>query len=384
MNVIIDLKDLKHGRDFFELKPSRGILYFTLIILIIFALSLGLASVLEIDEVVRANAILRPVGTISSLRCLSGGQISRKDYAHDMVVSKGDPLWETDVQSDRIDLENSTQLLAQLEQDEQDMTVLLEAVTADVNTAPLINSQAWIMCEAWIGEQNRLKQQAEQTNVRLERERAMPENMRSSQKLADLEAELASAQTVIESSRSRKLLSTTEGLKTLRQNAQAIERRISDLERKIKDAVVTAPISGRIDEIRRVNTGDYVMAGEEMVRIIPQESDTIKAELQIDPSNIARIKGGQRVFLRFPALPPSDFGQLEATISIVPADVSLGAGNIAIFLVEAELAQSSLTAPNGERIQLRSGMGAQARIKLSRETVLRMILHKLDFIGKAQ
>ena len=384
MNIILDLKDLKSGRDFFELKPSRGILYFTLIILAIFGIALGLASVLEMDEVVKANAILRPVGTISSLRSLSGGQIRRKDYAHDMVVNKGDPLWETDVQSDRLDLENSKKLLIQLEQDERDMTALLASVITDTNTATVKNSQAWILCEAWIGEQNRLKQQAGQIGVRLERERAMPENMTSSQKLADLEAELASAKTEIENSRSRKMLSSTENIKTLRQNAQTIQRRISDLARKIKDASVTAPISGRIDEIRRVNVGDYVMAGEEILKIIPQEADSIKAVLQIDPSNIARLTGGQKVFLRFPALPPSDFGQLEATISIVPADVTLGEGNIAVFLVEAELARSTLTAPNGERIQLRSGMGAQARIKLSRETVLRMVLHKLDFIGKAK
>lgn len=384
MNILLDLKDLKHGRDFFELKPSRGILIFTVIILTIFGTAFSLASVLEIDDVIKATAILRPVGTISALRSLSGGQIGKKSYAHDMVVAKGDPLWETDVQADRIDLANSKQLLAQLRQDTLDLAILLETITSNENRAPAKDTQAWILCEAWVGEQKRLSQQTEEIRVRLDREKALPENMKSAQKQADIEAELASAKTELENSRSRKTLATTESIKTLRQNEQTIERRISDLARKIKDATVTAPIAGRIDEVRRVNVGDYVMAGEEILRIIPQDTDSIKAQLQIDPSDIARLTGGQKVSLRFPALPPSDFGQLEATISIVPADITLGEGNRAIFLVEAELAKSTLTAPNGEQIQLRSGMGAQARIKVSRETVLRMVLHKLDFIGKAK
>ena len=384
MNIILDLKDLKHGRDFFELKSSHGILYFNIIILVLFITGFALASILEMDEIVKANAIFRPVGTISSLRSLSGGQIIRKTYEHDMVVKKGDALWETDVQSDHIDLANSKILLAQLAQDTGDMKILLETVIAEANKATVKNSQAWIMSDSWIGEQTRLKQQAEQIEIRLEREKAMPENMTSSQKIADIQAELSSAKTEIENSRSRKMLACTDSIKTLQQNTQTIERGISDLSRKIKDATVTAPISGCIDEINRVNVGDYVMAGQEILRIIPQDSESIKTELQIDPSNSARIQSGQKVSLRFPALPPSDFGQLEATISVVPAVVTLGSGNIAVFIVEAELEKSTLTAPNGEIIQLRSGMGAQARIKLSRETVLRMILHKLDFIGKAK
>lgn len=384
MNIILNLKDLKHGRDFFELKPSRGILYFTIILVSIFSLGFGLACFLEIDEVVKANAILRPVGTISSLRCIAGGQVRKKAYTHDMVVAKGQSLWEIDVQSDRLDLENSIRLIVQLKQDMRDMNMLLKTVTSDLNTVTAINSQAWIMSEAWIGELTRLKQQAEHLRVLLEREKAVPKNMSASQKVADLTLELASAQTEILNARARKQLACTENIKNLQQNIETIERRISDLERKIQDATVTAPISGRIDEIRRVNVGDYVMPGEEILKIIPQDNDSIKAELYVDPSHIARLKAGQKVFLRFPALPPSDFGQLEATISIVPADVSLGEGNIAIFVVEAELDSSMLTARNGEHIQLRSGMGAQARIKLSRETILRMILHKLDFIGKAQ
>lgn len=383
MNVLLDLKDLKHGRDFFELKPSRGILWFTLSLLALLAISIYLIGILEMDEVVKANAILRPVGTISSLRSISGGQIASITYHNDMTVHAGDPLWAIDVKSDQMDLENAKHLNMVLKQDLHDTSILLRTVNNDRNMADSSDSQAWILSESWLGEKKRLEQAAEQSKVRLEREKSMPDNMRSSQKIEDLSAEYRAAQTEIANHGTQQIIKCSDDIKALNQNIQSTEQRISDVERKIANATVTAPISGRIDEIVALNVGDYVLAGEEILKIIPQDSASIKAELQVDPADIARIKGGQTVFLRFPALPPSDFGQLEAKVSLVPADVSLGSGNIAVFLVEANIANACLTAPNGEKINLRSGMGAQARIKLSRETVLRMILHKLDFIGKA-
>jgi multidrug resistance efflux pump len=375
MSIVLDIKDLKDSREFFELKPSKGILVFVIILLTIVSTGILMASFMEIDDVVKANAILRPVGNISSMYCISGGQIKKKSYENDMTVRQGDPLWEIDVQSDRIDLENSRSLLKETAKDAIDMSLLLDSVNADKNMATEEKSQGWIMSEAWIGEIEALKQKANQDKIRLERELAMPANMSSAQKIADLKAEAEASLTAIENSRSRKALQCAENIKALRQNSQTLERRI-------KNATVTAPISGRIAETRRINAGDYMIAGEEILKIVPQENNAIRAELQVDPSDIARLEVGQKVSLRFPALPPSDFGQLEASISVVPADVTLGTGNIAIFLVEAEIPNAFLTAPNGDRIQLRSGMGAQARIKLSRETVFRMVLHKVDFIDK--
>ena len=121
------------------------------------------------------------------------------------------------------------------------------------------------------------------------------------------------------------------------------------------------------------------MAGEELFRIVPDSASSLKAEIALDPSTIARVKKGQKVKMRFPSLPPSRFGQLEGYISLIPADVKI-AGNNAVFIVEADIPNPYLIAQNGEKIFLRSGISAEGRIIIDNDTVLRMMLRKLDFI----
>lgn len=57
--------------------------------------------------------------------------------------------------------------------------------------------------------------------------------------------------------------------------------------------------------VTKLNTGDYIFAGEEILRIIPQNEEKLKAKIYIDPSYIARVKVGNPVKIKFQGLPPS-------------------------------------------------------------------------------
>ena len=83
--------------------------------------------------------------------------------------------------------------------------------------------------------------------------------------------------------------------------------------------------------------------------------------------------------LRFPGLPPSSFGQLKGKVSLIPADITVNS-NKPVFIVEAEIPEPFLFASSGERVNLRSGLAAEARIVISRDSVIKMILRKLDFV----
>ena len=161
---------------------------------------------------------------------------------------------------------------------------------------------------------------------------------------------------------------------------QNIKLRRTVLQRNIKNANLYAPIDGSIDEILALNMGDYVVGGTNILRIIPNENEHLKAEIILDASKIARLKNGQIVNLRFPGLPPSRFGQLQGTISLIPADITVSSNN-PVFLVEADIPEPFLFANNGEKINLRSGLSAEARIIVSRDSVMKMILRKLDFVN---
>jgi hypothetical protein len=82
-------------------------------------------------------------------------------------------------------------------------------------------------------------------------------------------------------------------------------------------------------------------------------------------------------------LPPSKFGKAEALVSLIPADYSVGPDAMPVFVVEAYLPEPWLTGSDGKPLYLRAGIAAEGRVIIDHDTVLRMILKKLDFINSS-
>ena len=70
------------------------------------------ASFAKMDDIVKAQAVLRPVDTISSVRCPVSGEVTEKLYHQNMSVTQGDLLLRTDDASNRTELDNSRKLLS--------------------------------------------------------------------------------------------------------------------------------------------------------------------------------------------------------------------------------------------------------------------------------
>ena len=105
----------------------------------------------------------------------------------------------------------------------------------------------------------------------------------------------------------------------------------------------------RITEVKKMNCGDYIMAGEEVLRIVPEGSSTLKAELYVDPAYVARVSVGNPVKIRFPGLPPSRYGQIETSVSIIPPDCTLLSTGTPVFVAEAPVSEPYLVSKNGKR-----------------------------------
>jgi multidrug efflux pump subunit AcrA (membrane-fusion protein) len=373
------IDSLHESRLFFDLRFSQAVPIFIFLTIALFSGFCIWASFAKMDDVVKAQAVLRPIENISSIKSMTSGEVYEKNYAQNDIVTAGQVLIKFDVASDTLDLNNSNEYLAQLLIDERNYHILEQTIVSNSNPVLQDRSEAYTLCSTYMAEYSRLIEQKSQLLEKIDRELKLPSSMKTQSKINDLESELLLCEKNIVSWRNRELVSAQEKIKSIHQTIQSLERRISDLERNIKSAAIIAPISGSIDETLKINTGDFVMAGEELFRIIPDSASSIKAEIALDPSSIARVKKGQQIKLRFPSLPPSRFGQLEGYISLIPADVKI-AGNNAVFIVEADIPHPYLTSQSGEKIFLRSGISAEGRIIIDNDTVLRMMLRKLDFI----
>lgn len=195
-----------------------------------------------------------------------------------------------------------------------------------------------------------------------------------------MQSELYQNELAFESWKNGQKLAALDTEKALQSAKNSIVSRITELERAIKNSTIYAPISGRISEVTKLNTGDYLFAGEEILRIIPQNEEKLKAEIYVDSSYVARIKTENPVKIKFPGLPPSRYGMMETKISIVPPDVSYVNGQ-PVFIAEAEIENPYLITKNGQTAKLIPGITAEARIITDRSTVIQMVMRKLDFMN---
>jgi adhesin transport system membrane fusion protein len=376
-----DMSEFHRGYQFFMLRPSRAVKSFIFILASIVGVAAVWALFAKMDEVVKADVLIRPVAPISTVKSISGGEVLQKNYIHDAFVQEGELLFQIDVSADILELDNSGKLMSRLNDNIMLYNTLLETIRFETNRANPENNGAFMRSNSYLIENRRFQMQIEEARIKLEREKSLPETLAYKQRLDDMTRELEQAELQFSLWKSNQTIEAMEALKNLLQNKESLERRITELERNIKNATLSAPISGRINEIRKLNIGDYILPGEEIITIIPSGAENLKAELYIDPAYIARIKTGQKVTLRFPGLPPSKFGKLDAEITLIPADYSIGSGSTPAFVVEAVIKEPWLLSPQGEKMYLRSGIGALGSVITDQDTVMRMLLKKLDFIN---
>jgi len=377
-----NMENFHLGYQFFMNKPSNAGRNFIFMVAALLFAAFIWANIAKMDDIVRATAILRPAQTISTVRPLVGGQVQMIGYAHNEFVAKGDLLLLVDTTADVLELRNSIELAARIDNNIKVQTSLLETIRDGINAASSDNEEAHIHSESFIIENQRQLLQIEEIRIRLEIERNLHEMLVVRERINEIERELERSKLQFLLWRNNRIVETTDILRNLIQHRENIERRKSDLERNINNSTIYATISGRVNELRRLNIGDNIVAGEEILTIIPEDETGLKAELFIEPAFIARVIPGQKAVLRFPGLPPSRYGKLEAEINLIPPDFTLLHGASPVFIVEAELPEPWLESRRGDRIYLRAGISASGRIIVDRDTVFRMILRKLDFINE--
>lgn len=101
------LEDARNSRAFSETKPSPWGNAFIIIVFFILAGAFLWASLMQMDDVIKAQATLRPQDAISELKSPVTAQITQKHYGQGQYAQLGDVLWQTDSESSRIDLVNA-------------------------------------------------------------------------------------------------------------------------------------------------------------------------------------------------------------------------------------------------------------------------------------
>lgn len=365
---------------FFMLKPVNAVYAFIITVSLSFLAIIIWAVFFPMDEVVKGRVVLRPGQAVSSIKCVTSGELYERYFENDRMVEEGELLFSLDTAALKAE-EESYRLAKKTNLENLFIYRTLAKTIADGKISGIeYGSDAYLKSNSYLLEKSYYETVLEDSRVKLERERDNPPALRIPQNIIDLENQYTQTKLTYENWLNSQKIQVNEKIQALEREREEIETRLSELERIIKNSTIYAPISGRIQETIKLNKGDYVLAGEEILKIVPQNCQRLKAEIYIEAGDVARIKIGNPVKIKFPGLPPSRFGMMESQISIVPPDVSYVNGQT-LFIAEAEIENPYLTAKNGQNAKLIPGITAEGRIIIDKSTVMQMVLRKLDFIN---
>lgn len=373
--------DMKQTTSFFMLKPAKAVYAFIITICIAIISIIIWASFAPMDDIVKSEVLLRPSQNISSIKCISSGELFEKNFKNDDIVHEGDLLFTLDTTALLTELESYK--LAQKRNlfNLNVYNTLSETITSGIIKCNDVESDAYLKSNSYLLEKTRYETILEDAKVKYERERDAPIALKVPQNINDLENQYKQTKLSFESWLNTQTIQTNEKLSSLETEHKNIESRLSELERAIRNSTIYAPISGRISEVTKFNIGDYILAGQEVLKIVPQANETLRADIYVAPSYIARVKVGDPVKIKFPGLAPSRYGMVETTVSLVPPDVTIMDSGLPMFVVEAIIESPYLYTRQGQTAKLLPGISAEARIVIERSTVLQMVMRKLDFIN---
>lgn len=152
-----------------------------------------------------------------------------------------------------------------------------------------------------------------------------------------------------------------------------IEDNINQLKNKIANATLRATHGGVITHLKRKNPGEMVIAGEEIMRLLPNKEELL-IEARVRPTDIDLVWAGQTARIRLSAFNARATPLLKGTVHWVSADRHQDTEGY-YFIAELRVDKHQLqTIP---QLHLSSGMPAEAILITGKRTVADYLLEPL-------
>ncbi len=222
-------------------------------------------------------------------------------------------------------------------------------------TKPLISSGA-------VSEVELLRLERDTARFRGERDMAAAQILRSQAAMSEASRKIEEVELNARNEVRKELADTMAKLNAFSEGGVA-------LADKVKHASVRSPVKGTVKRLMVNTVGGVVQPGRDLVEVVPLD-DALILEAKVAPKDIAFLRPGQPVMVKFTAYDFSTYGGLEAKLEHIGADSITDERGNTFFLVRVRTAKSSL----GANLPIIPGMVAEVDIVTGKKSILEYLL----------
>ena len=152
---------------------------------------------------------------------------------------------------------------------------------------------------------------------------------------------------------------------------------ITRINQEQKNYIITAPISGRLVNYSGVQKGNFIVQGQSIGEISPEEN--MVAECMVSPKDIGFIKKNQKVKFQIDAYNYNQWGLLEGKVMDIDQNITVNQQTgEAYFKVRCVMDKNYLQLKNGYKGQIGKGMTLTARFYLLDRTLWQLLFDRVD------
>jgi len=142
---------------------------------------------------------------------------------------------------------------------------------------------------------------------------------------------------------------------------------------RVSRATVRSPVAGVVQQLFFNTIGGVVKAGEEIIEIVPSD-DGLVIQTKIRPSDIAFIRLGQEVIVRFTAYDFSIYGSLKGKVMNISADTIINKMDKRSYYQIEVKTQKNYLGNKKNRLKIRTGMVTTVDIISGKQRIMDYVL----------
>jgi len=209
----------------------------------------------------------------------------------------------------------------------------------------------------------RLRRQV--TELEREREASVLAIPRAKSALAEIARRIEERRATFTSEAQAELNDTRVRLSALKESLAAVEDRVARTE-------VRSPVRGTVKQLKINTVGGVIQPGMDLVEIVPLE-DNLLIEASIRPSDIAFLRPGQDVKVKFTAYDFAQYGALAGQLEHISADTIVDEAGESFYQIRVRTERSHLGNVH-DPLPIIPGMVAEVDILTGKKTVLDYLL----------
>ncbi len=175
------------------------------------------------------------------------------------------------------------------------------------------------------------------------------------------------------STKNKYLQDASAELNKAQEDLNSQEQTLADREQLLEHTDIVAPATGIVKSIKVTTLGGVVRQGDEILQILPTESDLV-VEAKLKPADMANIKVGETAKVKLDAYDYAIFGTMSGTVTYVSADTlqeDTKTGPMTYYRVKVAITEKDFKkSQRVNDIEVRPGMTATVDIQTGKRSVL--------------